>query len=199
LLAFSEACERNKHPILEVLMDVFSDRSNVLEIGSGTGQHAVHFARQLAYLHWYPSELPDFVPDLRERVDAEGSENIAKPFELNVRDHPWLDNDIPQSFDAVFTANTLHIMSWLDVENFFAGVGAVLEPAGVLCIYGPFRYSGQYTSQSNANFDVFLRERDPSSGIRELDDVTRLAENQGLRLCDDHSMPANNQLLVWLK
>lgn len=180
-------------------MDAYADRSSVLEIGSGTGQHAVHFARHLAHLQWHPSELPECIPALRARLDVEGFANIARPLELNVSKHPWLDKDDHPAIDAVFTANTLHIMSWPDVEHFFAGVGALLSRSGVLCIYGPFQYGGQYTSQSNANFDRFLRNRDPSSGIRDFDDITKLAENHGLRLCDDHSMPANNQLLVWVK
>lgn len=197
--SFSEACERNKIPILEVLKDAYSHRTNVLEIGSGTGQHAVHFARHLQHLMWHPSELAEYIPDLAERLAVEGSENIAEPLELNVGNHPWLDDSLRCRVDGVFTANTLHIMSWQDVEQFFAGVGAVLDRTGTLCIYGPFRYRGRYTSESNAIFDRFLKHRDPLSGIRDFEDLSTLAENQGLRLCDDHVMPANNQLLIWVK
>jgi len=198
VLAYSEACERNKHPILNVLIDAFADISNVLEIGSGTGQHAVYFANNLSHLKWQPSELPEYLPSLQARLAAEGPGNVGEPLSLNVRDHPWLDAD-RRSIDGLFTANTLHIMSWEDVEHFFVGLGELLARNSVLCIYGPFRYGGRYTSQSNAAFDASLRNRDPLSGIRDFEAIAGLAESQGLRFLKDHSMPANNQLLVWAK
>ena len=199
MLAFSEACERNKRPIYEVLTDAFADRSGVLEVGSGTGQHAVYFARRLGHLRWTPTDLQECLPMLRDRLEAEGPENVSEPLALNVHVHPWLERRVSDSIDAVFTANTLHIISWFDVEHFFEGVGTVLDSDGVLCIYGPFRYNGQYTSESNARFDQFLRQRDPSSGIRDIEAIAELAEKQGFRLDKDYAMPANNQLLVWVK
>jgi SAM-dependent methyltransferase len=193
VLTVSEACERNKGPILAVLEGELAASRSVLEIGSGTGQHAVHFARHLPHLAWQPSERPGELAPLEERIRMEGPPNLAPAIALDVRAHPWPVERI----DAVFSANTLHIMAWDAVENFFRGVGAVLGAPGVLCIYGPFRYRGAYTSESNAEFDRFLRRRDPSSGIRDFEALERLAAAAGLALAADHAMPANNQTLVW--
>lgn len=199
MLAYSEACERNKQPILGVLTDVFANRSRVLEVGSGTGQHAVYFGRNLSHLQWQPTELAEYLPGLRDRIEAQGPVNVAEPRELDVRSHPWFEAANVQSIDAVFTANTLHIMSWSEVEHFFTGIGDILEHDAVLCIYGPFRYGGEYTSDSNASFDRYLQQRDPLSGIRDFEQVSELARKQGLRCLKDHTMPANNQLLVWAR
>jgi len=193
MLAHSEACERNKGPILAVLGDALQDCRAVLEVGSGTGQHAVHFARHLPHLSWQPSEQSAELGPLTERIRLEGPPNLLPPVELDVRRRPWRVG----TFDAVFSANTLHIMDWEAVGNFFRGVDAVLGSAGVLCVYGPFRYRGTYTSDSNAEFDRFLRKRDPASGIRDFEALERLAADIGLALAADHAMPANNQTLVW--
>jgi SAM-dependent methyltransferase len=191
----SEACERNKEPILRILAGAFADSRAVLEIGSGTGQHAVHFATHLPHLTWQPSDRAEYLGSLRERIAGAGLPNLRPAIELDVRELPW-----PViSVDALFTANTLHIMDWDAVQDFFRGVGSVLSAPGVLCIYGPFRYHGGYTSASNAQFDQYLKARDPRSGIRDFEEVNTLARVQGLRLLDDHAMPANNQLLVWDK
>jgi cyclopropane fatty-acyl-phospholipid synthase-like methyltransferase len=195
MLPFSAACERNKDPILEVLRLRFADRTQVLEIGSGTGQHAVHFARALEHLTWHPTEQLAYLPDLAERVKLEGSRNLRTPTLLDVRQAVWPI----RSVDAIFTANTLHIMSWPEVTALFGGVGAVLAPGGVLCVYGPFRYAGRYTSDSNLEFDRMLQERDPESGLRDIQTINALAEQYGLRLDADHDLPANNRLLVFTK
>ncbi len=195
MLPFSTACERNKDPILDVLRIRFKDRTQVLEIGSGTGQHAVHFARALEHLTWHPTEQLAYLADLAERVKLEGPHNLRAPTLLEVRQAVWP----VRSVDALFTANTLHIMSWPEVMALFHGIGAVLSPAGVLCIYGPFRYEGRYTSDSNREFDLMLQERDPNSGLRDLQAVTALAQQYGLRLDADHDLPANNRLLVFTK
>jgi SAM-dependent methyltransferase len=176
MLPFSEACERNKAPILEVLRKHFADRSHVLEIGSGTGQHAVHFAAHLTHLTWHPTERLGFLPDLTARIQAEGGSNLRQPTVLDVRQPVWPLRTV----DAMFTANTLHIMSWPEVTAMFQGIGGTLAPSGVLCVYGPFRYDGNYTSASNLEFDRMLQDRDPSSGIREIHSVTALAEGFGL-------------------
>ena len=152
MLPFSAACERNKDPILEVLRLRFADRTQVLEIGSGTGQHAVYFARQLGHLTWHPTEQLVYLADLTERVKLEGPRNLRPPMLLDVSQAVWPVRGV----DALFTANTLHIMSWPEVMALFNGIGTVLAPAGVLCIYGPFRYSGRYTSDSNREFDQML-------------------------------------------
>jgi cyclopropane fatty-acyl-phospholipid synthase-like methyltransferase len=195
MLPFSAACERNKDPILEILRVRFADRIHVLEIGSGTGQHAVHFARALEHLTWHPTEQLIYLADLAERVKHEGSHNLRAPTLLDVRQAVWP----VRSVDALFTANTLHIMSWSEVSALFQGIGAVLSPGGVLCIYGPFRYEGRYTSDSNRDFDRMLQERDPQSGLRDMQAITALAQQYGLHLDADHDLPANNRLVVFLK
>jgi cyclopropane fatty-acyl-phospholipid synthase-like methyltransferase len=195
MLPFSAACERNKDPILEVLRVRFAERAQVLEIGSGTGQHAVHFARTLAHLTWHPTEQLSYLADLAERVKLEGPHNLRPPTLLDVRQSIWP----VRSVDAMFTANTLHIMSWTEVMSLFHGIGTVLSPGGVLCIYGPFRYEGRYTSDSNREFDLMLQERDPDSGLRDMQAVTALAQQYGLRLDADHDLPANNRLVVFTK
>jgi SAM-dependent methyltransferase len=193
LTPFSEASERNKEPILRILEGAFRNCRTVLEIGSGTGQHAVHFARHLPHLAWQPTDLAEGLPDLEKRVELEGPENLLPPIELDVRAHPWPVEPVA----GIFTANTLHIMDWRSVEHFFEGVGRVLKPAGVLCVYGPFRYRGAFTTASNADFDRYLKVRDPASGIRDFEAVDALARGIGLALTADHAMPANNQMLVW--
>jgi SAM-dependent methyltransferase len=195
MMPFSEACERNKGPILEVLRSVFADRSHVLEIGSGTGQHAVHFAAHLEHLIWHPTERLSALPELTARIQAEGRRNLRQPTVLDVRQSVWPLRTV----DAVFTANTLHILSWPEVSAMFNGIGGTLAPGGVVCIYGPFRYAGRYTSPSNLEFDRVLQARDPDSGIREIHDLNALAASFGLRLDADHDLPAHNRLLVFMR
>jgi cyclopropane fatty-acyl-phospholipid synthase-like methyltransferase len=193
MLPHSEACERNKEPILAVLREAFAGCTQVLEIGSGTGQHAVHFALAMKWLVWLPTETAEAMPGLRKRIFNEGPSNLRAPVLLDVSETPW---DV-RRVDGVFTANTLHIMYWPQVEAFFAGLPAAMKPETVLAIYGPFRYGGEYTSDSNAEFDAFLRVRDPGSGIRDFEAVDALAKAAGFRLVADHRMPANNQTLIW--
>ena len=183
---FSEACERNRTPILAILKRVFADRKRVLEIGSGTGQHAAYFAPELPHLVWQASDVAENLPGIRQWV--------ANPIELDV------DKDWPKlAVDAVFSANTCHIMSWPQVEKLFAGVGRLLPPGGLLALYGPFNYGGKYTSESNARFDAMLRRNDPASGLRDFEDIDNLARAAGFSLEEDNTMPANNRLLVWRK
>jgi SAM-dependent methyltransferase len=195
VLPFSEACERNKQPILEVLRARFAGRSQVLEIGSGTGQHAVYFAAQLPHLVWHPTEQLPYLEGLTARVQTEGGANVRPATVLDVRQSVWP----VRSVDAVFTANTLHIMSWVEVAALFQGIGAILAPGGLLCIYGPFRYDGGYTSPGNLEFDRMLQARDPESGVRDIGAVTALGAGIGLRLDADHDLPAFNRLLVFTK
>lgn len=191
-LVFSEACERNKQPILEALRAVLPARGCVLEIGSGTGQHVVHFARFLPGLDWQPSDRPDGLPDLRRRLRAEGGQNIRPPLELDVGGI-WPAGP----FEAAYSANTAHIMSWPEVCQMFAGVGRVLVPAGVFCLYGPFNEIGAFTAPSNAAFDRQLRQQDPSMGLRDVAELETLARDQQMALAKRFEMPANNQLLVF--
>jgi SAM-dependent methyltransferase len=193
MLPYSEASERNKGPILGVLREAFAGCSHVLEIGSGTGQHAVHFALAMPQLVWQPSELPDAMPGLRKRIFNEGPSNLRAPVAIDVTARPW---DV-RKVDGIFTANTLHIMSWPQVEAFFEGLPDVAKPGTVLAIYGPFRYAGAYTSPSNEAFDRMLQARDPQSGIRDFEAVDGLARRAGFGLKADHRMPANNQTIVW--
>jgi SAM-dependent methyltransferase len=189
----SEACERNKGPILAELRVHFARATRVLEIGSGTGQHALHFAAALPQLSWQTSELRGQLDGIQAWIAVRPLPNVRAPIELDVRTGPWPD----ASFDAVFTANTLHIMDWDAVRALFRGVSRCLEPGGVLAIYGPFNYGGRFTSDSNAAFDAWLRRRDPLSGIRDVEAVHGLAQEAGLAAVADHGMPANNRLLVW--
>lgn len=193
MLPHSDASERNKEPILRVLRDAFANCRHVLEIGSGTGQHAVHFALAMPWLVWQPSELAESMPALRKRIFSEGPSNLRAPVVLDVTESPW---DV-RKVDGVFTANTLHIMHWPQVQALFAGLPAVAKPGTVLAVYGPFRYGGRYTSPSNEDFDGMLKARDPESGIRDFEDVDALARAAGFALAADHAMPANNQTLVW--
>ena len=189
----SDAAERNKEPILQLLAPVLSQTRRLLEIGSGTGVHALYFSARLPQLTWQPTDTGEYLPTLRERLKREGGANLLPVVELDVRNHPWAVEQV----DAIYSANTLHIMSWSSVHDFFKGVGSVLIRSGLLCVYGAFRYGDRYTSESNAKFDAFLRNRDPESGLRDAHEVDRLAREQGLALLADHPMPANNQLRIW--
>jgi SAM-dependent methyltransferase len=181
---YSEASERNQDPIFAVLKRVFKDRRSVLEIGSGTGQHAAYFSQALPHLTWQASDVAEHLAGIRMWG--------VEPIELAV-DKPWP----PVNADAVFSANTAHIMSWPQVERMFEGVGRILPPGGVFALYGPFHYGGGSTSESNARFDAMLRSRDPASGVRNSEDIEALAGRCGLVLLEDTAMPANNRLLVW--
>lgn len=186
------ACDRNREPILEVLEDCFSDRKQVLEIGSGTGQHAVFFARAMPWLAWQTSDLAENLPGIRLWIDEAGLPNLPPPMELQAAG-PW-----PRGpYDAVFSANTLHIMGWPDVQKLFAGLDGVMAKNAVLAVYGPFNYDGKFTSASNAEFDLWLKRRSAASGVRDFEAVNVLAESIGLELAADHAMPANNRMLVW--
>lgn len=192
-LPFSAACERNKDFILEVLQRYFPASGHVLELGSGTGQHAVFLARALPELIWQPTDTGEYLPGLRARVQTEAPDNVRPVVELDVRMRPW-----PVDFcDAVFSANTLHFMSKDCALALFEGVAQVLRPAGCLVVYGPFNYAGRYSSASNAQFDAWLRSTDPVRGIRDFEWINEQAGRVGLQLLADESMPANNRSLVW--
>ncbi len=189
---FAPACERNRDPILAVLRGHFSDRRQVLEIGSGTGQHAVHFAAGLPHLQWHSSDRAENLPGIRQwRADAALS-NTPEPLQLDV------GGDWPrQRFDAVFSANTLHIMAWEEVRKLFAKLPSVLTDDATLVVYGPFHRGGQPTSDSNAAFDRSLRDRAAHMGVRDLEAVDALAVQAGLTLVEVRPMPANNFCVVW--
>lgn len=191
---FSQACENNKTVILKVLQHYFAGVDYVLEVGSGTGQHAVFFAEHLPHIYWQPTDQQDYIACINSWLDWVKLDNILPPQILDVNQQ-WPVSTTP----AIFSANTVHIMSWQEVEGFFAGIKNVLETDGIFCLYGPFNYNGKFTSESNANFEKWLKSRDPLSGIRDYEAVNRLAEQAGLSLLDDIAMPANNRCLVWKK
>jgi len=189
------ATQRNRDPILAVLREAFADRKQVLEIGSGTGEHAVHFAAGLPHLVWQCSDRRDNLPGIRAWLDEAALPNTPPPLCLDVAGDAW-----PEArFDAAFSANTLHIMGWREVESMFAGLGRVLTPGAVLAIYGPFRVGGRHTSDSNAAFDAGLRAQAAHMGVRDLESVDALARGIGLRNMTLHALPANNLCVVWAR
>ena len=189
---FSQACENNKDPILAVLKRVFINPCEVLEIGSGTGQHAVYFAECLPHLIWQPSDQAIHLPGIDLWIDEARLENIKLAMTLDINQQPWSVTDI----EAVFTANTLHIISWENVQIFIQSLGETMQTGAKFCCYGPFNVGGTFTSESNARFDIWLKEQDPGSAIRDLEAVVSLADDAGLKLLENIEMPANNKLLV---
>lgn len=189
----SPSCERNRDPILEVLRHAFADRRRVLEIGSGTGQHAVHFAAALPHLEWQCSDRDEHLPGIRAWLDDARLPNTPEPLSFDVNQPEWPAGP----HDGVFTANTLHIMGWDEVVQLFQRLPDLLSPGARLAVYGPFNYGGRFTSPSNAAFDARLKSDDPRRGLRDFEAVDVLARNAGLALQDDHAMPANNRCLVW--
>lgn len=192
---FSEACARNREPILGLLREAFAAARRVLEIGSGTGQHAVFFGAALPHLVWQTADLSEAHPGILMWLEDARAANVLPPLALDVNEFDWR----PQAYDAVFSANTAHILSWPEVERMLGGVGTVLPEGGVFCLYGPFRKQGRHTSESNARFDAALRARDPRMGLRDIGELSELAECQGLELEREVPMPANNCTLVWRK
>ena len=194
-LPFSQACENNKAPILTVLQQAFSGCSQVLEVGSGTGQHAVHFAANLPHLCWQASDQPVYLAALAERVRRAALPNLPMPVALDI----CADSALEQPANGLFTANTLHIMPWPVVERFFSRLNELTQARATLCIYGPFNYHGQFSSASNQAFDASLKSRDAAMGIRDIEQVRALAQQQGFSLVQDCAMPANNRLLWFTK
>lgn len=191
-LPFAEAADQNKQVIFEAIRPYLHGR--VLEIGSGTGQHAVYFAGQLPELSWQASDVRENLPVIQAWIKHSGLQNLLPPIELDVA------ADWPASrFDLVYTANCFHIMGADEVSSCFTGLGQCLEAGGVVAVYGPFNYGGEFTSASNAGFDAFLRSRDPKSGIRDFEWLNELAGKVGLGLAEDIEMPHNNRCLVWKK
>lgn len=189
---FAPACDRNRTPILGVLRGLLVDRRSVLEVGSGTGQHAVHFAATLTHLRWQTSDVRTNLPGICLWLADAALPNTPAPIALDVSG-PW-----PTArYDAVYTANTLHIMGWPEVQAFFERVTSVLTPGGLVIAYGPFKYLGEHTSASNAAFDASLRAADPQRGVRDFELVDALARAAGLALVEDRAMPANNRCVTW--
>lgn len=192
---FAESCVQNQQVILDVLKTLFTRPGEVLELGSGTGQHAVFFAQHLPHLGWQPSDLADQHVGMQMWLDEAGHERIRLPLEIDVDYGPWPVTDV----DYVFTANTTHIISAAQVENMFRYVAASMASGGLFAQYGPFNYNGEYTSESNARFDQWLKQRDPNSCIKDFEKLQCLAEENNMTLYKDIEMPANNRILVWKK
>ena len=192
---FAESSEQNKVPIYDVLTQHFKNIDSVLEIGSGTGQHAVFFAEQFPHLSWIASDCVEYHAGIEMWLEEAALDNTLGPLILDVNQNDWPIKET----NAVFSANTVHIMGWPSVENMFAGIGRVLNKKGVFCLYGPFNYDGKFSSESNARFDQWLKQRDPVSGVRDFEALQKLADKAGLKLIDDVEMPANNRILVWKK
>ena len=195
-LPSSPSCENNKRVILEVLQRVFGACQSILEVGSGTGQHAVYFGPRLAPATWQTSDLIENHPGINAWRTAFPADNVCPPLELDVDTLEW---PVKQPVDAAFSANTCHIMAWSSVENMFSQLGKVLATGGVLAIYGPFNYNQQFTSPSNARFNSWLKEQGAHQGIRDFEAIDALAKEAGMTLIEDNAMPANNRLLVWQK
>ncbi len=189
--SFSQSCENNKGPILDVLLPLLRRQRECLEIGSGTGQHAAFFAARLPHLVWQTSDVAGNHASIDAWID--GVDNARPPMVLDVDGDDWP----ARRYDAAFSANTAHIMHWPTVVNMFHGVSDILEPGAVFALYGPFNYQGEYTSPSNQHFDRTLRASDPGMGIRDYEAVVELASSAGMTLLADHDMPANNRTLLW--
>jgi SAM-dependent methyltransferase len=188
------SCERNRNPILAVLREVLPTSGVVLEIGSGTGQHAAWFSAQLPGLVWQPTDLAENLPGIHAWA-VEGGPGLREPLVLDVVDQHWPVDAV----DAVVCINAMHIISWSGVKALFAGVDRVLKPGGVLYVYGPYRYRDRPLEPTNEEFDEWLHMRNPESGIRYFEDVDALARGIGLRLAGDRAMPANNRSIWWLR
>ena len=188
----SPACERNQDAILEVLRERYADRQRVLEIGSGTGQHAVHFAAALPQLMWQTSDVPVHLDGIRAWLADAQLPNTPDPLPFDINGAPPAGG-----YDAVFSANTLHIMAWNEVQRLFALLPVLMSARALLTIYGPFNRGGQFTSASNAAFDAALRADHPQRGIRDVEAVDALARAAGLTLIEDRAMPANNRCITW--
>ena len=199
-MLFSAACERNKEAILAVLQDWLPPAAQVLEVGSGSGQHAVFFAQSMAGLVWQTSELNANLAGLGERIALEGGSGLAPgsqilmPIALDVSAPVDWPN---QRFDAVFTANTTHIMQASSVPDLLAGAAGVLVPGGLLLLYGPFCDHGIPTAASNGDFDLHLRSLDPAMGVRDAVTISEQAQGLGLNPVADVVMPANNRTLIF--
>lgn len=198
-LPFSQACENNKQPILEVLQKELQDSTHVLEVGSGTGQHSVYFAPRLPHLQWQTSDVTDNHQVIQAWHDAYPASNLYAPLAFNLLTDSIPKTNTGEPYDAIFTANTLHIIAWPLVERLFELVGEALPLDGKLIVYGPFNENGLYTSASNQSFDLSLKQRDAGSGIRHKEDIIALAKQHNLELSCEYQMPANNQILVFQK
>ncbi len=195
---YSESCDQNREPIYDIIQALLSNKKHVLEIGSGTGQHAVYFAQKMPHLIWQTSDQLSYHQGIKQWLSEANLNNTPEPIALDVSNDNWPDAFTP-AIDAIFSANAVHIMSRTNVVDFMKNAPPLLAQGGLFILYGPFNYQGKYTSESNARFDIWLKQNNPQSAIRDFEALNELAEPQGLTLLKDYSMPANNRLLCWQK
>jgi len=196
---FSPSAARNRDPILDALQSILPPQGSMLEIASGTGEHVVHFARGLPGWRFQPTEFDEASrQSVRAWIAHEGLANIAAPVTLDASAGVWpVESAGP--VDAVLSLNMIHIAPWAAAQGLFRGAGRVLKPGGLLLLYGPFQEDGVHNAPSNAAFDESLRARDPDWGVRDIRDLQALANDNGLTLRERQAMPANNQILVFVK
>ncbi len=188
------ACQRNQKSILAVIQALLAKSQSLLEIGSGTGQHAIYFAPALPQLTWQASDLQSQLPGINAWVNEAKLDNLPDPISLDVR-----TDEIPQGrYDAIFTANTLHIMPWKTVEVLLLKVAQALSTGGLFIVYGPFNFEGTYSSDSNRDFDAFLKSRDANQGIRHFEEIVSICEQHQLQVLEKYAMPAQNFILVFI-
>ena len=199
----SAAFHRNHEPIWAVLEKFLARKSgDVVEAGSGTGQHVVHFATRTPDITWWPSDLNErHLKSIEAWRTHAGLPNIRPPLQIDLTDPAWCpemhDGSGPTELLAVFCANVIHIAPWRVAEGLFAGAARYLRSDGRLFLYGPFKREGKHTALSNAVFDTSLREQDPEWGVRDIADLEKLAEAGGLALIETAEMPANNMILAF--
>ena len=192
---YAPACDRNCRVILDVLREILARSETVLEVGSGTGQHAVYFADHLPHVRLTPSDRPGHLDSIRAWSGEAQLDNLRPPVELDLLDDV-LDTG---TFDAMLCINTIHIVAWEGTERLFRLAADRLSAGGILYVYGPYRYADRPLEPSNESFDEWLRARDPDSGVRDFDAVNQLAVQAGLELQGDIAMPANNRSIWWRK
>ena len=192
---YSEACEQNRHVILDVIKPLLLEKHKVLEVGSGTGQHAIFFAQEMPHLIWHTSDRVENHSGIQQWLDEYSLNNIHPPITLDVSKDVWPNTDV----DTIFSANAVHIMAWESVIDLFKNAGTLLPKGAFLILYGPFNYNGKYTSDSNKHFDAWLKNRDPNSGIRDFEAINKLANEANFTFIEDFRMPANNRILQWMK
>ena len=193
-LPTSVSCQKNRDPIVKELARIFKKTSKVLEIGSGTGQHAVWFAPRLPWLDWQPSDLENHQDDINKWLRSYPAPNLRKPIVLDVGS-VW-----PKTcYDAIFSANTSHILSWENVEYMITGAASMLPKNGIFCLYGPFKIRDMDMAPGNAAFDKKLKVSSPKRGLRHVEMIDKIATSSGLQMTENVSMPENNRILSWIK
>jgi len=192
---FSSSSEENKDVILQTIQPLLLNKNSVLEIASGTGQHAVYFAQHLPNLQWQTSDLRESHTGIQQWLADAQLSNVLPPIALDVSKDSWPK----QTYDAIFSANSFHIMNSQNVADLFSHIHATINPSGLVIIYGPFNYQGRFTSDSNQRFDLWLKGNNPESGIKDFEWCNQLAENAGFKLVHDFEMPQNNRILCWQK